>query len=846
CVSAHVGDELTISSPFSQAIPDNNGPVTLRTNDQAIKVRFVPIQWTLRVVGLFAPLNETDPFWRGSTFREIQQSSASNNARPILSINALTSSEALTTQLKQTSTFNTPASSFPPILSTPIPLFLYYQLDVAHIDANNIGSLTDGLNSFLTDVPNTINFQGQPVTASGPQDTLSEFRYRMSLTQVPVATLLILVVGMVLLFISLVTELLVERQTEAIAILRSRGASRRQIFGAFTTQNIAAGLLVLVIGPLLAVPAALFLVQHTLPASDQGAINLLTDNPLAAAWSLRWFALLAVGASLLVSLLTLYQTTRYDVLALRREATRSTHVPFWQRFYLDGLVAVLALGSYGYALYTINTGILNASNSLQILSPLLIGASTLFLLAVLLLFLRFFPRLLYLAGSVAARRGGAAPMLALSQLARTPRQAVRIILLLTLTTAFAIFSLVFSASQSQRIIDVVNYQVGADFSAEFTGNQTGRPSLSTPSLAAQEAQYRTIPGVLSATVGTITAVQTQDQSLSLILKAVDTTTFAQTVIWTTQDSTQSLDSLTAQLSAQRAAAQRDHIVPAIVDAATWNALHLAPGTRFTLALNTIGANGTPVQFLALTEVQHIPTMSPDSGSGNLNSQGLLVDYQSFSSAVSILTRQPPQINYVWLRARSDAASQASVRAALARQLQPGSTLLDRQAFIAALQHDPVTLNLIGVLAIGTFTPLLLALLGSLLISWLSARSRLLAFAVLRALGSSPGQLAGILSWEQGITYALMLLLGLLMGIVFSAMALPSLILSSITILGGDNSSPSGSLTFQGDLPTIRVIIPPTLLVILILIIITCIIVLGMMVRIVSRPSLSQTLRLNAD
>src|SRR5581483_3363214 len=137
--------------------------------------------------------------------------------------------------------------------------------------------------------------------------------------------------------------------------------------------------------------------------------------------------------------------------------------PFWQRFYLDGLVAVLALGSYGYALYTINTGILNASNSLQILSPLLIGASTLFLLAVLLLFLRFFPRLLYLAGSVAARRGGAAPMLALSQLARTPRQAVRIILLLTLTTAFAIFSLVFSASQSQRIIDVVNYQVGADF-----------------------------------------------------------------------------------------------------------------------------------------------------------------------------------------------------------------------------------------------------------------------------------------------------------------------------------------------------------------------------------------------
>src|SRR5260221_13803275 len=87
-------------------------------------------------------------------------------------------------------------------------------------------------------------------------------------------------------------------------------------------------------------------------------------------------------------------------------------------------------------------------------------------------------------------------MLALAQMARAPRQALRMILLLALAIAFAIFTLVFAASQTQRASDIADYQVGADFSGVIPLGLVN----SSP-LQQEIALYRHIQGVLSATGG---------------------------------------------------------------------------------------------------------------------------------------------------------------------------------------------------------------------------------------------------------------------------------------------------------------------------------------------------------
>ena len=115
-----------------------------------------------------------------------------------------------------------------------------------------------------------------------------------------------------------------------------------------------------------------------------------------------------------------------------------------------------------------------------------------------------------------------------------------------------------------------------------------------------------------------------------------------------------------------------------------------------------------------------------------------------------------------------------VRASLTQSSLSLETVYDRRAMLAEMQQDPLSLALSGVLILGTITTLLLALVGSLLASALYARSRLLSFAVLRALGSTPRQIISILTWEQGIVYCAALAMGGVFGALLVLTVVPAL------------------------------------------------------------------------
>jgi ABC-type antimicrobial peptide transport system permease subunit len=270
---------------------------------------------------------------------------------------------------------------------------------------------------------------------------------------------------------------------------------------------------------------------------------------------------------------------------------------------------------------------------------------------------------------------------------------------------------VFTASQSQRIFDVANYQVGADFSGP------PQDSSYTPAELPQlTATYKYIPGVISATLGYSTKASDSGGILGnpLEIRAINADTFAQTAIWTEQDSEQPLTSLMAQLAAQRAAAVSSTIIP------------------------------------------------------------------------------------------------------------------------------------VGILAIGSATAMLLALVGNLIASWLSARSRLANFVVLRALGATPGQVAGVLTWEQSIIYTTGIGLGAVFGILLSLLVLPYIVYTSVASSGAGSDLSSGQFYIVQDVPPIQVVIPISLAIILAVLIAICVVAVAMMVRVVSQPSINQTLRLNED
>ena len=204
------------------------------------------------------------------------------------------------------------------------------------------------------------------------------------------------------------------------------------------------------------------------------------------------------------------------------------------------------------------------------------------------------------------------------------------------------------------------------------------------------------------------------------------------------------------------------------------------------------------------------------------------------------------VNQVWLHTSDDQSSLLQLREVLQDPTYTLSNLYDRRLLSKNLGNDPLHVNLTSILLVGVSAALFLALLGDLLISWFNARSRLTNFAVLRALGTGPGQVASVFMWEQIIVYLSALFLGGLFGSLFAFTVVPVLLFNSQPTQGNLSMLSSDEMyALQQVIPT-HIVVPQSLSIAFALLVLICALALGLMVRIVARPSLAQTLRLNED
>jgi ABC-type antimicrobial peptide transport system permease subunit len=254
----------------------------------------------------------------------------------------------------------------------------------------------------------------------------------------------------------------------------------------------------------------------------------------------------------------------------------------------------------------------------------------------------------------------------------------------------------------------------------------------------------------------------------------------------------------------------------------------------------------------LGKVAHIPTIT-DSTAGQLSDSppppgGILLDYQTYLNYYQKLSsdsnlNRPLNINQLWFRTTDDESVLKTLRSELEKYSHDS---FDRRAIKQSLDVDPLNLNMLGILTLGAITALLLATVGDLIASVLGIRPRLTNFAVLRALGTAPRQLASIIGWEQGFIYILAICIGLLCGSLLTFTIVPNLIHMSFPRVGILSSlSPGDFYALQQIIPGTPVL-SPLLLIALGLLVLTFAVALWLMLRTVAKPSMSQVLRLNQD
>jgi putative ABC transport system permease protein len=606
-----------------------------------------------------------------------------------------------------------------------------------------------------------------------PAQALSRHQEQVQRLTLILTVFSIPVLGLIAYFIILVAGLVVQRQSNEISVLRSRGASRAQVLGIYLLEWLLLGALALGLGVLLGQLAA-FLMTWTRSFLELEVRERLPIEMTPDSWQRAWQMLAIL---LFASLLPAFAAARYTIVSFKAERARSTRKPFWQRAYLDLLL--LAPVIYGYTQ-------LNQRGTIAFLgfgvstgdpfgNPLLLLAPSLFIFALALVATRLFPLLMSLLAWLTNRLPGIATVTALRYLARTPAAYTGPVLLLVLTLSLATFTASMARTLDNHLYDQIYYEHGGDMrvydlgwstqggASPMAGIGQPQPAGAQPADRLEEARfvflpvsdYLLVPGVTAATRVSSSQVDVNagGRSTSGRFVGVDRVDLPGVARWRSDYSSESLGALMNRLA--------DDPSSVLISGSLASQTGLRVGDRFTIRMNDLDVS-REVPVTVAGYVNLFPTIYPADGPfmiGNL-------DYA--------FEQQGGQYPYdVWMRLTPDANH---------REISVGLAELGLKTFergfapeqVVAERERPERQGFYGLLSVGFIASAFLTVLGFLFYSVLSFQRRFVELGMLRAIGLSTRQLGTLLAWEQALIIGAGMLAGTLIGISASRLFIPFL------------------------------------------------------------------------
>jgi putative ABC transport system permease protein len=668
-------------------------------------------------------------------------------------------------------TFFVPETSFEQALASqeakPVYVALWYFLtDGSGIRSADVTGALGRIGRTVTEV--TTQVPGVRLDVS-PAAALAKHQTQVQRLTIILTVFSIPILGLIAYFIVLVAGLVIQRQSNEIAVLRSRGASRAQVLTIYLLEWVLMGSIALALGLLLGQFAGLIMTWTrsflVLQPAEALPIALTPD-----AWQRSWQMLAVL---VFASLIPAFGAARYTIVSFKSERARSTRKPFWQRAYLDILLLIPVY--YGYTL-------LSQQGTLAVLglagpagdpfgNPLLLLAPSLYIFALGLVATRLFPLLMSALAWIFSGLPGVATITALRYLARTASGYTGPVLLLILTLSLATFTASMALTLDRHMYEQARYQSGGDMQVYDLG-QSMEASAGVPALAAQSApspddlnearflflpvtDYLLVPGVNSATRVVNSKVQlvANGQRTEGQFVGVDRQDLPGVAYWRDDYGPESLGALMNRLADDPSAILVER------GFAARNTLRI--GDRMTVRMNDLDAT-VEVPVIVAGYITMFPTVYPQDGPfvvGNL-------DY--------IFDQQGGQFPYhVWMRVQPE-ATERGIYAGLAEM----SLKVFNQGFapdaIAIERDRPERQGFFGLLSVGFVASAFLTVLGFLFYSVLSFQRRFVELGMLRAIGLSSRQLAVLLGWEQALIIGAGMLAGTIIGITASQAFIPFL------------------------------------------------------------------------
>lgn len=692
-------------------------------------------------------------------------------------------------------TFLVPQATFTGGLSSRMPGEIYSALwfiimDPAEVQTSMVAGLISRINQLETEVV-TIS----PAVRSGisPVDELVSYRRATQSLTVLLYAFAVPVIGLVLAFIGLVTNLSIERKQNEIAVTRSRGAATITMLSSVALESfILAGLAFAISLPVSVLLTRLMSQMRSFAdfAQSMGRGPEGFQAFTAALWKMLndptglpfervldpltlQLGTAAVLVALLAAIFPAWRASRHTIVTYKQERARNLRPPIWQRIYLDFLLLIPA--AYGTYLMVQQGGIISVTAtqaggamSDPLSNPLLFLVPSLVVLTIALLFLRLVPLVMSLFAWLALRSRSVGVLLAARHLSRSPGTYNTPLVTLIFTLSLSAYTASLAFTLDHHLYDQSYYRIGADVKFTEMGESDTASSYAPPGdeqsadagpefVFLPVGEYAEIEGVQAATrVGSYVAsvqgysgVYSKGEYLG-----IDRVDFPQVAFWRRDFASDPLGSLMNSLAA----------VPngILVPTGFLRTYSLQPGDPLTLIVNTSSVL-TTLDLVIVGSFEMFPTWYPDDGPlfvGNL-------DY--------LYEQAGGEYPYhVWMRlepgADPEQVSGAGLRAINLRAISSAAT----EPLITSVQLRPERQGVFGLLFIGFSASAILTVLGFLLYAFFSYQRRFIELGILRAGGLSRTQMSVYLAFEMIFLIGMGGLMGTVLGLGVSSYFIPFL------------------------------------------------------------------------
>jgi len=621
-------------------------------------------------------------------------------------------------------------------------------------------------------------------------------------------------------FIFMVSRQILDIEQSEIAVLKSRGVSKRQIVTVYLLQSVVLSIISMGIGIPLGYGLCMVLgdANAFMEFVGRKALNVRIDTTVIL------YAAVAAAFSIGVMTIPVFRHAKVSIVEEKQRKSKNPQ-PFWQKMYLD----VILFGVSLYGLYNFNSQKALLAEKItvgQALDPLLFLNSSLFIFSVGLLSLRIIPLITKIIFLIGKRLWSPALYASFLHVLRTRRKQGFIMVFLVLTIAMGIFNANTARSINKNEADRINYDVGTDVVLQEFWRSNASLVASNPDieLVYEEPdywKYKNLEGIES-----VTRI-IRDKNISVFfhgtlegveLMAIHTREFGETA-WMRDDA---LDANFYEYL--NCISQNPKAVLISENMRTKMGIELGDVIYFDNARGK-SATGIVSGFIKAwpTYSASTTTVGEDNKIRKTDNYLIVANFDQIWNDYGVTPYE------VWIKARE---STSFLYDFVEKNQIKLTNFNDAQTELRKLKNNPVFQVTNGVLTINFIIVLVLCSAG-FLIYWISSiRSRELLFGVYRAMGMSMREVWSMLINEHIFISLLSIGIGAVVGVVSARLFVP---LIEMAYSPAEHTLPTLFISSTQDMLQLTGVIAVML--------IFCLAVLG---ALISRIKISQALKLGEE